>query len=111
MTGEIRFHLDECVPDAVAQGLKRRRISVSTTETVGLSGADDETQLSHAQQEGRVLVTQDSDFLRLAARDEPHSGIVYYAPGTRSAGQVIHFLVMVHGVLAAEEMEGRVEFV
>lgn len=68
MPAEIRFHLDECVPGAVAEGLRRRRIDVTTTPESALISAVDRDQLAFASKEGRVLVTKDSDFLGLALR-------------------------------------------
>jgi predicted nuclease of predicted toxin-antitoxin system len=72
----ITFHLDEHVDPAMAAALRRHGIDVTTTIEAGLRGADDQTQLGFATSHGRVLVTHDSDFLRLAKTDTAHSGIV-----------------------------------
>lgn len=45
MSEEIRFHLDENVNSAIADGLRRREIDVTTTSEVGLISASDEEQL------------------------------------------------------------------
>jgi len=63
----IKFHLDENVSSAIADGLRRRGIDVTTTAEVGLIGASDETKLAFAHQSGRLLFTLDDDFLRLHA--------------------------------------------
>ena len=68
MASKIRFHLDESVAVAVAQGLRRRGVEVTTTSEAGLTSADDESQLAFALRERRVLVTQDADFIRLHQR-------------------------------------------
>jgi len=57
MSRTIRFHLDENVPSAVAEGLRRRGIDVTTTPDAGLMGATDEVQASFALAEGRVIFT------------------------------------------------------
>jgi predicted nuclease of predicted toxin-antitoxin system len=44
----IRYHLDEHVPSAVADGLRRRGIEASTTVDAGLRSATDETHLAYA---------------------------------------------------------------
>jgi predicted nuclease of predicted toxin-antitoxin system len=59
----IRYHLDENIPAAVAEGLRRRSIDVTTTAEAGLLGATDEAQLAFARDQGRVIVTQDADLL------------------------------------------------
>jgi len=111
VSGEIRFHLDECVSVAIAEGLRRRRIDVTTTPESNLISLQDRDQLAFATQQRRVLVTQDSDFLRLAQAGHAHSGIAYYVPGSRTVGELISRLVLIHALLSLEEMEGAVEFV
>src|SRR4051812_6789812 len=58
MPRTIRFHLDEHCPTALADGLRRRGIDVSTTPEAGLMHATDEVQLAFALREGRVIFTQ-----------------------------------------------------
>ena len=48
MSEAIRFHLDENVDGAIAEGLRRRSIDVTTTPDVGLIGASDEEQVAFA---------------------------------------------------------------
>ena len=105
----IRFQFDEHIPHAVAQALRRRGIDVLTTVEAGLLGVTDEEQLARAHAEGRVLVTYDSDFLRLH-QAQPHAGIVYCQQGTRSIGQLVAGLVLIQEVLEPTELAGRVEF-
>jgi predicted nuclease of predicted toxin-antitoxin system len=61
----IRYHLDEHVDFAVAEGLRRRGINLTTTAEVGLLGADDLDHIAFAVADGRVIFSNDSDFLRL----------------------------------------------
>ena len=110
MPRTIRFHLDENCHRAVAEGLLRRGIDVTTTPTAGLRGATDEQQVAHCVAEGRVLFTQDRDFLRLHALGVPHRGIAYCPKDTKSIGEMIHGLVLIWEVLEPEEMANRVEF-
>lgn len=77
MTFPVKFHTDEHVSDAVAQGLQRRGIDVTTTAQAGLLGAPDHLQLAYALREGRVMVSHDADMLRLAAAGTPHAGVAY----------------------------------
>jgi predicted nuclease of predicted toxin-antitoxin system len=62
----IRFHLDEHVPHAIAEGLRRRGIDVTTTVEAGLRSATDDVHLAYAVEQRRVVVTNDPDFLVLA---------------------------------------------
>lgn len=62
------FHLDENVDHAIARALRHRGIDVTTTTDVNLVGVEDLQQLEYARVEGRVIFTQDSDFLRLHSR-------------------------------------------
>ena len=60
------FHLDEHIDPAIADGLRRRGVDVTTTLGAGLRGAADEEHVAFARAQGRVIVTQDSDFLRIS---------------------------------------------
>lgn len=108
----MRFHLDEHVPHAVAKGLRLRGLDVTTTSDAGLVSAEDEDHIAYALAENRVIFTQDADFLVLASRaDVDHAGIVYCHQGTRSIGDIIHFLVLVDTCMTEDEMKNHVEFV
>jgi predicted nuclease of predicted toxin-antitoxin system len=106
----MQFHLDEHVAHAVAAGLRRRGIDVTTTADAGLISRPDEMHLEFARRERRVIVTQDSDFLRFAANAVDHFGVVYYPHDARSIGDVIRHLTLMHDVLADDEMVGRLEY-
>ena len=106
----MRFHLDEHVAPAIAEGLRRRGIDVTTTVDAALLSAPDEDHILFAKREGRVIVTQDTDFLRNAAGDQTHFGIAYYPQGKRSIGEIIRHLALMHDVIGDEEMRGRIEY-
>ena len=68
MTGTpIRFYTDEHVARAVVRGLRQRGVDVLTVPEADLLGASDDEHLRRARAEGRVVFTQDEDFLRLHA--------------------------------------------
>jgi hypothetical protein len=106
----VRFHLDEHIPAGIAAGLRRRNIDATTTAEAGLAGADDAAQLSFASASGRVLVTQDADFLRLHAQGALHAGIAYCHPGSTPMGAMLRRLVLIYDLLSPAEMAGTVEF-
>lgn len=110
MPRTIRFHLDENASRAIAGGLRRLGIDVTTTPDAKLLGAIDEQQLAYCLAEGRILFTQDQDFLILDAAGTPHAGIVYCAKDTKSIGEIIQGLSLLWDVYDPGEMIGRVEF-
>ena len=110
MSDEVRFHLDEHVPRAIATGLRRRGIDVSTSGESALLGADDEKQLEFCNHSGRALVTHDQDFLRLHSAGVSHSGIIYCKQGSRGVGEILRRLMVIHGSFTADEIAGEVLF-
>jgi predicted nuclease of predicted toxin-antitoxin system len=110
MPRTIRFHLDENCPRALAVGLRRRGIDVTSTPEAGLLEATDEAQTAHALREGRVIFTQDEDFLALHASGAPHPGIAYCKKNTRSIGKIVRGLVLIWEIYDAEDMAGRIEY-
>ena len=109
MNDKIKFHLDEQVKSVVARELRHREIDVTTTVEARLRTKTDEEQLEFIRQEKRVIFTQDDDFLRIAALTDNHPGIVYCRQGTRSIGQIVESLILIHEVYSPEDIKGRVE--
>ena len=105
----IRFHLDENIPKAVAEGLRLRGRDVTTTNDAGLIGASDLEQLAFADKNGRVIVSQDDDLLILAANGSSHSGIVFWT-AKRALGQLIKDLDALCYESTAQEMVGKIRF-
>jgi hypothetical protein len=110
MREAIRFHLDEHLPPAIAEGLRRRGIDVTTALEAGLLGAADEGHLGYAFAESRVLVTRDTDFLRLSRHGASHAGIAFCPGEIRSIGKIIHGLVLIYECLDPQDMRNHVEF-
>jgi uncharacterized protein with PIN domain len=111
MSAPIRYLVDEHVATAVATGLRKRGVDVTTLAEAGLLGAEDADLLAFADEENRVMVTQDRDFLRLAAEaEEDHPGVAY-APQGRSIGELVRLLDLLAQVSDASEMRGRIEYI
>ena len=109
MGQKVRFYTDEHVAGAVVHGLRQRGVDVLTVPDARLLSATDEEHLAQARTEGRVLFTQDPDFLRLHAARAAHAGIVYAPQGT-SIGDIIRGLMLIHQVLEPEDMKDHVEY-
>jgi len=105
----VRYYLDEHVAEAVATGLRNRGIDVLTLREAGMLGASDREHFLYAYEEGRVLVTYDDDFLRLADQTDEHAGVAF-APQGRSIGELVGGRTLIAEGLEAEEMVGHVEF-
>ena len=113
MGDRIKFYLDEHVPRAVTEGLRRRGVDAVvdavTVQDLGLRGAGDVQHIERAIQEHRVIVTQDADFLRLHALGIAHGGIVY-ASQQASISRMLRALMLVHDLLKPTDMACHVEF-
>jgi uncharacterized protein with PIN domain len=110
MTRRICFHLDENIDPAVATGLRRRGVDVTTSQEAGLLHAPDDEQLSFALAKGCTLVTHDEGFLARAKAGVAHAGIAYCHPESRSIGQMIATLLLIRDCLSPDEMRNHVEF-
>jgi len=88
----VRFLADESCDFSVVRALRAVGHDVSAIVEVN-SGAEDEAVLAVARSEGRVLLTEDKDFGKLAYADgQETSGVVLirFPAGVRSAlGQAI----------------------
>ena len=109
MRTRIRFYLDEHLAHAIAAALRRRGIDAATVAEVGRRGATDEDQLEWAKQESRVLVSRDPDFIAMHDSKPGHAGIVY-VPRTNAVRTILKGLLLIHELLDADEMLGRLEF-
>jgi predicted nuclease of predicted toxin-antitoxin system len=106
----VRFHLDENVDPAIAEGLRRRGADVTTSQDAGLLNATDDEQIAYSTDSGRVLVTHDEGFLAIAKGRSPHSGMAYCHIQSRSIGEVIAGLMLIRDCMTPEEMHDHVEF-
>jgi predicted nuclease of predicted toxin-antitoxin system len=64
----IPLYMDHHVDAAITDGLRRRGIDVLTSREDGTDTWEDEPLLERATLLGRVLFTQDDDFLAIAHR-------------------------------------------
>ena len=111
MPRTIRFHLDENCDPAIAAGLRLHGVDVTTTAEAHLLRAEDGEHLTFGMATGRVVFTQDKDFLRLHATGVEHFGIAFCYQQSRSIGQIIASLLLIWEIYEPEEMTNRVEFI
>ncbi len=110
MAEKIRFHLDEHMDPDIAVALRKYGVDVTTTPEQRLRGDEDPAHLQRGRDQGRVVVTDDSDFLRLISATTDHAGVVFCRRRWHSLGEIIRFLLLVHEVYEPKDMTGRVEF-
>ncbi len=111
MPRTIKFHLDENCDPRIAAGLKLHGVDVTTSGEAGLLHAPDDKHWAFAGEQGRVIVTQDADFLRMASAVMETPGIAYYPSQARTIGQAIRHLLLIWEVYEPEEMRNRVEYI
>lgn len=111
MPRTLRFHLDENCDPRIAAGLRLHGIDVTTTPEAGLRGTPDEEQLVYAAAQGRVIVTSDADFLRIAASGREHPGIIFYPAQARSIGHVINHVHLLWELDETDKMRNHVEYI
>jgi predicted nuclease of predicted toxin-antitoxin system len=83
---------------------------VTTTVDAELIGSEDREHLAFAVNAGRVVITQDVDSLRLHSVGVRHPGIAFWRQQTRSIGQVLRRLVVMHAAMWPDDMKNRVEY-
>lgn len=109
----IAFYMDEQVPTAITLGLRRLGVDVLRIQDDGHDQTDDEVILDRAGAIGRVVFTQDDDFLSIAHRRQttgmPFSGVVYAKQGV-PVGVCIKDLELISVAYVASDMENKVEY-
>ncbi|QEG36064.1 DUF5615 family PIN-like protein [Bythopirellula goksoeyrii] len=106
----MRFHRDEQVDPAIAAGLRQGGFDVTTTAGAELLSAPDGSLVALAEKENRVIFTHDQDCLRIHPKGTIHAGVFYCPPQSKSIGQIIRHLCLMHDCLEASEMQGNFEY-
>lgn len=104
----IKFYTDEQIHPRVAKALRQSGIDVLTAQQAGMLGVDDEGHLQFSASQGRVIFTQDDDFLDLHWK-MTHSGIAYAHQRTPMS-RIIEGLLLIYEAATEEEMENHVEY-
>jgi predicted nuclease of predicted toxin-antitoxin system len=110
----MRFYFDENVHGAITQALLRENIDVVTAQEDGYNGHPDPEILERAIQLGRLLFTQDNDFLtlaHLAQTDGTHFyGILYCNQRKLTVGAIIADLTMLAEFGDSKDYENLVTY-
>lgn len=106
----IRFYLDENVPVAVAEQLKRRGIEAVTARDLGVLGESDANHLARATRLNYVLCTHDADYIRLAVSGIEHAGIIRGLQHKHGIGDWVRKLTQLHASRTPDYMKNHVEY-
>jgi len=105
--------MDVHAPLAITLALQRRRVDVLTAKEDGGDLFDDPSLLDRALALGRVIFTQDEDFLREGSRrqrtGESFAGIIYAHQLRGTIGQYVHDLELMAKVYEPEDIANRIE--
>ena len=110
----VAFYMDQQVKSAITDGLRLRGVDVLRTQDDGHEQADDEDILDHAARLGRVVFTQDDDFLVIAQRRQsagvPFVGVVYAHQLYGPIGDCVRDLELISIAYDPPDMADRVEY-
>jgi hypothetical protein len=107
----LSAYVDENVKAAIVDGLRLRGIDLVTAQERGQRQTDDEILLESATLSERLLLTNDTDFLRIhaawMAAGKRRAGIVYW-PQERTVGVAI---VRIHQYALQTSPQDAINFV
>jgi len=110
----LPLYMDQHVRSEVTDGLRRRGVDVLTAFEDGAAAWIDERIFQRATGLGRVLFSQDQDFLTLAHERQrvgrDFAGLVYVHQLRLSLGEIIDGLELIAQVYDLEDMRDRVEY-
>ena len=108
---KIGLYFDENMPEAAAIQLSDQGIDFLTTQEAERCGTSDLEQLRFATKQGRVICSQDKDFLILARTHPLHSGIAFIPFRSREIGALVKGLRDLHRNETAESMKNRLVYI
>jgi Domain of unknown function (DUF5615) len=93
----LKGYADEHVVFGLVQALRQRGMDVVRVQDRGREQADDADLLDEALADGRVMLTNDTDFLAVAAervaRQERCAPIFFWPQQRRSIGQLVQCII------------------
>jgi len=106
----LAVYMDVHVPAGVSEGLRRKLLDVRTAQDDAAGLLSDEALLTRAMALGRILLTQDADFLEITARWQQQgigfSGVLFAPQGT-PIGRMIEDAELCLAGLAADEFRNH----
>jgi predicted nuclease of predicted toxin-antitoxin system len=110
----ISLYMDEHVPLAITEGLRRRGVDILTVQEDGRRGYPDPVLLDRALELGRVVFSQDEDFPIEAARRQTEgidfSGVIYARQTAVSVGDCVRDLELIAKVAEPEDCFNQIQY-
>lgn len=97
----------ESVTTDIAAGLRRRDRDCTTTQELGMLGASDDEQMAYCRAENRIIISADTDFLRLLQANTEHPGMIYWGT-VKHFGQIVNEIDAMCFTMNADEFKGKV---
>lgn len=114
MSVGVAFYMDVHVPGPVSRELRSRGVDVLTAQNDGADEALDPDILDRASKLGRVVVTQDDDFLAEAHRRQtegiPFGGVIYGHQLRVTIGRMVLDLELIAKACDQEDFVNHVEY-
>lgn len=111
----IRLYMDVHVRSAVTNGLRSRGVDVLTAQEDNTTLLPDNQLLDRAHETGRVLFSQDRDFLLEAksrvSQNRDFAGVIYAHQLEATVGQCVKDLEIVAKVADPKDLRNRVLFI
>lgn len=107
-TWSLKFYTDTHIAKAVAIQLRNRGVDIIRCEEVNMAEAEDIEHLEYATREGRVIISNDEDFLALDAiwreQGKTHAGIMHCrAQGEIAIGIIVKKCIALHENIVSKE--------
>ena len=110
MERSIGYYFDENMPVEAATQLNSQGISVMTTREASREGTSDLDQLEFATRLGRVICSQDKDFLIIARTHPVHCGIAFIRFKSSEIGALVKALRELHSTETNETMKNILRY-
>ena len=109
------LYMDTCVRFAITRGLRARGVDVLTAQEDGNTETPDPLVLDRAGELGRVMYSEDEDFLREGVRRQragiPFAGVIYAHQKRVPIGTCIRSLRAIVETRPAEEVVNNVIYI
>ncbi len=107
----MKIYADENIERSIVDGLRRRKIEIVSARELGYLNKSDEFHIKKASELNAIILTHDTDFLRMASNPNvKHNGVIFSHSKNISIGQCIRGVELIVNVLTDKEMENHIEF-